>query len=616
MSFHGWTNSLLIKGLAPPALLKSTRGHVSSKVTIPLVQLAAKPVLLITVCLLLLGCRANGMGVNANVAQQVGAAEANSLSKKGPAPHALSKSRRESDSTVPVPLFQRAAKQPPSAAKKQTKSEREHKQVFSASHQQKSDNRPEPSQPERELPEPEVVSAIPAEEETTPGVLELKEVILSVQEKYPLLRSALLERQVADGNELNVAGAFDLNIKAFGIAAPEGFYKTYRNGIALEQPTFGGGYVFSGYKIGDGNFQPWYGERETNEGGEFAAGFGTPLLKDRAIDKRREAIFKADLARQAVEPAARAQYLEFVRAASYVYWTWVASGQALGTERGLLKLAQARVKQIEERVAAGDLPQITRINNEQLIAARETKVIQAERKLQEAAIKLSLFLRDNAGKPIIPSDSQLPDGFPEFVTPDQAQLSADIARAIAARPELAELNIAAEQVRIEMAQADNMLLPKLDMQLLASKDVGAAASAKGDKTPFELEVGVYGEVPLQRREARGKMVSARGKLAQIEAKREFVINKVTSLVQDSVSALQAAAARIARAETNLQLARETLTLGRDRFNAGDIDLIDLNIYELTVNDAQLMLIDAHADFLVAFADYRAALSVDPLSPTE
>lgn len=535
------------------------------------------PVSLIALCLLLAGCRADGMGVNANLAEQLAASEAERSS---------------------------------SQSRKQAKSEHKQTDVIPASHIEQSGELPEPAQPE-------AVTAISAQEgEANLDVLELNEVILSVQEKYPLLRSALLERQIADGNQLNAAGAFDLNVKGFGIAAPEGYYKTYRNGIGLEQPMFGGGYVLGGYRIGDGNFQPWYGERETNEGGEFAAGFGTPLLKDRTIDKRRESVFKTDLARQAVEPAARAQFLEFVRAASYVYWTWVASGQAVGTERGLLKLAQARVKQIEERVAAGDLPQITRINNEQLIAAREAKVIKAERKLQEAAIKLSLFLRDGQGKPIVPAESQLPDAFPEFATPDQDQIGADIARAVAARPELAELNLAAEQVRVEMAQADNMMLPKLDMQMLASKDAGGWASPKGDKTPFELEVGVYGEVPLQRREARGKMVSARGKLAQIEAKREFVINKVTSLVQDSMSALQAAAARIERAETNLRLARETLTLGRDRFNAGDIDLIDLNIYELTVNDAQLILIEAHADFLVAMADYRAALSIDPLSPTD
>ena len=178
-----------------------------------------------------------------------------------------------------------------------------------------------------------------------------------------------------------------------------------------------------------------------------------------------------------------------------------------------------------------------------------------------------------------------------------------------------ELGLAAEQVRVELAQAENMMLPKLDAQLLAAKDVGAAASSKGDKTPFQLEAGLYGDLPLQRREARGKIASARGKLAQIDAKRQFVTNKVTALVQDAISALDAAAGRIERATTNVRLARDTLALGRDQFDAGDIDLISLNIYEQSVTDARLLLIAAQADFFTAAADYRAALSLDPL-PSE
>ena len=265
--------------------------------------------------------------------------------------------------------------------------------VLLASYTQEPDELPVPPDPD-----PSRLETTPPEVVPSPTALDLHDVIVSVQQTYPLLVSVMLERQIADGKQQSAWGAFDLGVKAFGIAAPYGFYKTYRNGIALDQPMFGGGYLYGGYKIGDGNFEPWYGERETNEGGEFAAGFGVPLLKDRSIDKRREALFKAGLARQAVEPAIRAELLEFVRVASRGYWTWVAAGQTVEAQRELLRLAVARVEQVEERVNAGDLARIAHINNDQLIAARETKVIEAERKLQEAAIKLSLFLRNLEGR--------------------------------------------------------------------------------------------------------------------------------------------------------------------------------------------------------------------------
>ena len=468
--------------------------------------------------------------------------------------------------------------------------------------------KPEPLPVLETLPVPSgATHAAPAE------VLKLETVILSVEQTYPLLIGATLERQIADGKQLSAWGEFDLGVKGHSISAPLGFYKNYRNAIALEQPVFHGGYLYSGYKIGDGKFQPWFKERETNEGGEFSAGVGFPLLKGRVIDKRRAELFQAELARQGVEPAIRTHLLEFVRDASQVYWTWVAAGQSLLAHQELLQQAQSRVEQIEERVKAGDLNRITSINNQQLIAARESKVIEAERKLQQSAIKLSLYFRTPVGEPVIPNPTRLPTTFPRYQQPDRTQIQRDIEMAIAASPQLVELDLLADQVRVELRNAENMRLPKLDARMLASKDVGGAADPKRDKTPFELEAGLYGEVPLQRREARGKIVTARGKLSQIATKREFIVNKITTAVQDAVSALEAAAGRIERSTTNVRLARETLELARIQFDAGDIDLVELNIYEQSVTSAQLLLIAAEADYFMALADYRAALALDPLA---
>ena len=164
---------------------------------------------------------------------------------------------------------------------------------------------------------------------------------------------------------------------------------------------------------------------------------------------------------------------------------------------------------------------ITKIDNGRFIAKRLAKVIESERKLQESAIKLSLFYRTISGEPIVPDPAQLPTVFPTRPPIDRARLGLDIQRALGARPEIRELDLKAEKVRVELEQAENSMLPQLDAQMLASKDVGAETSSSGDKTPFELEVGLYGEVPLQRRKARGKIETARGKLSQIQTKREF-----------------------------------------------------------------------------------------------
>jgi outer membrane protein TolC len=454
---------------------------------------------------------------------------------------------------------------------------------------------------------------LPVPQGTAPAnPLGLAEVVASVRNRYPLLRAVMQERRIAAGKQRSAWGEFDLQIKSFSIATPEGFYQTYRNGFSLTQPTFNGGYLYSGYKIGRGNFEPWFKERETNEGGEFSAGFGLPLLKGRAIDERRSTLFQAELARQAADPAIATELLIYLRAASQLYWTWVASGQALQAQQELLRLAQQRVRQIDRRVESGDLQRIARINNQQLIASRETKLIEAQRKLQQSAIKLSLFLRRPDGRPIVPPASRLPREFPAIATIDDRDVQQDIQLALAGRPELVQLRLQAEQVRVQLEEARNSLLPKLDAVVLAAKDVGLPTSKKGDKTPFELEAGLYGELPLQRREAQGKIETARGKLAQLQAKQEFTANKVAAEVRDALSALRAAERRLTRARTSLRLARETLELGRRQFNAGDIDVQSLNLFEQAATDAMLQVIGAQADYFIAQAAYQTALARNPL----
>jgi len=462
-----------------------------------------------------------------------------------------------------------------------------------------------------ELGENGAESGLPVEELANPlpsATITLEEVLNSVQNHFPLLIAAAAEQQVADGKALAARGAFDLQARASTLNQPLGFYQNYRAGAMLNQPLYdSGGYVYGGYNLGRGDFPTWYKERQTDGDGEYAVGFGVPLLKDRQIDKRRAELFQAQLGSQAVEPMVRSQLILFSRDAAYAYWYWVALGQMLQVARNQLDLAEARVQQIALRVKEGDLPEIAGIDNDRFIAARQTKLIEANRKFQAAAIKLSLFLRTPEGQPLLPDVTQLPADFPPVSVFPAANFEADLAEAIAARPEIRELDLELEKINVELAAAQNQMLPKLDAVVEASKDTGTPASPSEDKTPFEMEAGLLAEVPLQRREARGKFRAAQGKQAQLLAKRDFVFNKITTAMQDAYSAILNAHDRYEQALKNKQLAIQSLNIGKQLFQAGDIDLIVLNIYEQAEAEAELQVIDAEAEYFSALADYRAAL---------
>ncbi len=440
-----------------------------------------------------------------------------------------------------------------------------------------------------------------------PTKISLDAVLQSVRQCYPEIDIAIGELEAANGKVLASWGQFDQVLSAHTISHPLGFYQTYRNGVGLSRPLYQGGEVYGTYRIGDGNFEPWYGERETNEGGEFKAGFSLPLLKDRAIDGRRAKLFATGYQRDQLNSNVEARMLMFQRIATQAYWDWVAAGQAVQIQQRLLQLANQRVDQIKTRVKAGDLARIAQIDNDRLIAKRKNGLIKARRQLEKTAIKLSLFWRDESCNPTIPADNLVPEAFPESRPISDNQLLSDIETALSIRPELSELAAARKEASTELRYARNLTLPKVDVKGFAGQDVGGETSSLGDKTPFELQLGVLAEVPLQRREGIGKSRAAQGKLKQIDAKIGFTRDKIRSEIQDAASGINASQDQITQSRENLRLTRKSLELGRISFEEGDIDLLSLNIYESAVADAELQLLEAQLKQFLYRTIYEIAI---------
>lgn len=462
-------------------------------------------------------------------------------------------------------------------------------------------------------PDPEI---IPAPQEIQDGLrLELFDVVDSIYATFPLLQIAFRERQIAAGRQLAARGAFDTKLEGHAIEQPLGFYQNYRQGIGATQPTWSGTDIFAGYRIGRGLFEPWFGERDTDNAGEFKAGVNIPLLRDRAIDKRRAEVLKNQLARRAVEPAIQSQLLLFVRDGSWTYWDWVSAGQSYRVAQSLLDNALDRDRAIRGRVQRGDLPEIELVDNERLVVSRRAKLIEADRKLQQAAIKLSLWLRTIDGIPRVPVVDLLPAAFPSPELPSIEILDFAVDSALAARPELAEIELARQQVSVELAEARNQMLPAVDAGLIASKDIGPLASSLGDKRPFKLEASLLADMPLQRRAARGRIQASQGKLAQLTAKRTFAADKIAVEVGNAIAALTTAMQRVQQARRSVELALRMQSAEQRKFELGDSNLLLVNIREQQTADAAQTKVDALTDFFKALADFQAATAAELSAPT-
>jgi outer membrane protein TolC len=440
----------------------------------------------------------------------------------------------------------------------------------------------------------------------------LSDVIASLYRSYPEILQARQQTGIAAGELMSAYGSYDTKLQGYSLSEPLGFYENYRHGLGVARQTWWGGYASAGYRIGRGDFQPWYKERETNEGGELKLALAQPLLQGREIDPERVAVFRASLAQQAADPIIQQAILDSAKEAAILYWDWVSAGGNLQAQQELLALAEERGKQFKEGVEAGKFPEVDLILNDQLIAERRVKVLETEQKYRATAFKLALYLRNESGQPLVPDDAWRPDHFPVIQPPTLNRPQDDLAAALGRRPEPKLLQLELSQVQLDRRLARNDMLPRLDVIAEASQDVGEPTSSLNDKGEFELLMGVTTEVPIQRRKARGKLQSTSGKLSQVNEKLRLVQDKIAAELQTAYYNLNLASQVVEQSEVSLRAAVETLYRYRFAFEKGKIDLIYLNLLETKANETEIKLVNAQRDWFVALATMQIALGLDPL----
>lgn len=466
---------------------------------------------------------------------------------------------------------------------------------------------PAPRRSAEEIPA-DIPTAELSEAAPTPTLIE---VVQSVRNHFPLIREAAAGRIVASGEAISAVGAFDHKLDGYSNGQPLDFYENNWHKWSVKRDTMWGGQVGAQYRIGRGSFEPWYKERETNDGGELGLILSAPIWRDVTIDANRAELWRAQLERNRIEPVVRLQIIGASRAGAEAYWEWVAVAANLRIAQDVLQLGLDRVEFLDKEIKAGEKAEIDRVDNRRIIVSRRSKLIAAQQKLQQAAIKLSLYLRLETGQPRVLADESPDVSFPEIESAEELIAATDLEFALATRPELAELAIVRRQLAVAYRQAQNETKPDIDGGFFVGQDVGNPTKSD-DKSDFELEAILTVTVPLERRKAVGKVRQLRGKLAQVRAKTQFAADKVTAEVRVARTALLAAAARVEQTRQGVELARRMQAAENRLFEEGDINssLFSLNLREQQAAEAAAELVAAQLDLFLALADYTAAVGLD------
>ncbi len=424
--------------------------------------------------------------------------------------------------------------------------------------------------------------------------------------RFPEILESIARERGARGDVVAANGAFDLVFDVEGSDRVGGFWTGGYVDTTVQQNLrpFGGS-VYGGYRVSDGRFPVYEDANFTNSGGEVKDGALFSLLRDRSTDQRRFRVTDAALAATQANLDVMLTQIGVQQRALNAYWRWVASGRELNVYRNLLQIAEAREVGLEEQVRRGAKPEIAVTENQQNIIRRQVLVAQAERNFAVSSNQLSFFMRDQKGDLVtfdlehLPGEDALQDL--EVTVPVN-----NIDMALLNRPELNLLRVAIRRAENKVALGKNDLKPRLDLNFEVSRDLGGVAEGGISRDSTDAAVGLRFSVPLQRREARGKLRRATAELEATRYREQRVEDQIEVEVRNILVNLNAALTLIYLADGEVSQSEAMVDAERKRFELGASDFFLVNVREERAADAQIRAIRAELNGRIARTSYDAA----------
>ena len=442
-----------------------------------------------------------------------------------------------------------------------------------------------------------------------PEPLTLQDVLRSVLVSYPLLQAVERERGIAAGKLTTAMGAFDTKVNMAGQSLAPGTYENYRSDFGFSQQFMTGGIsAFGGFRTGFGEFPTYNLGQKTADAGEWRGGLNIPLARDREIDRARATRAQAALDVSLAEPMIERSRLDYMKSAARTYWNWMGSGERYAATERLLDLATERDKQLALKVSGGIVANIERVDNQQNIALRNGLIVQADRAVQQSSIELSLYHRDEGGQPLLARRSRMRP-VPAPVEPTIEVYEQSLARASAARPEFQRLSLQREKLLVERKLAVNQTLPGIDGQIMGNQDAGFGKSPLSGPNGLDrqvLQAGLVFQMPVQRRDAFGKMQTLDAQLTQVNRQLSYAEDQVRAEVQDAFSLLERAFEFHEQSKHRLELARLVALAEREQLRLGRSDVLRVTLREQAKFEAEVAEINARQEYWRAESDLRAA----------
>lgn len=285
------------------------------------------------------------------------------------------------------------------------------------------------------------------------------------------------------------------------------------------------------------------------------------------------------------------------------YWDFVLAERQLEIFENSLQLATRQAEEIDQRIAAGALPEAERAAGRAEVARRRQELIDARASHERQRLALLRLISPPSAqgwqrplrarsRPQSPAESLDP-------VADHIALSQRL------RTELNEAKLRLQQGELEVIQTRNGLLPRLDFFIALGKTGYATSFGDSfrhlDRDTYDLSTGLRFEYPLGNRRAEALQRTAVLRQAQAQASLDNLSQLIALEIQQAYLEVQRAAAQIDASRTTRELQEAVLEVEQARLRAG-------RSTGLQVAQAQRDLLAAQIDEVGALIAYRQALT--------
>jgi hypothetical protein len=434
----------------------------------------------------------------------------------------------------------------------------------------------------------------------------------SALKHHPLVTSSLAKFMSGQDQVRAAKGSFDTKLVSDHYRVASGMWARTFTDVILEKPVpFANSAIYAGYSYGfNGQFPPQYSTFSTNSGGSPRLGMKTSLWRHFKLDAKRAYLKNSILDSKVLEGQNYLTQWEISKLSEVAYWEWVTSTHLQAVYQNLLKLSEARSSYLSSRISRGDAPKIMIRENEQYMAKRRFALLAANERLIRAEYGLSLFLRDESGLPLRPSENESYEDYPVNLAAFLEALQKidtieDVSRR---RPELTNLKLQIEKNKNDISLAENDLKPKFDLFGDYTRNMG---NEDPENPPHIWTVGLKLEIPIERNLGLGNISAAKNR--QLATEKEFQIASETykAEILSMQKSIFLQFEKVSQSEIEFSRAKELLESENIKFKSGGSNLFLVNVREENLANAEASLYETKLQFLSSYVSFMAQIKQAP-----